>query len=303
MDPTRSEAKTVVNPSGPNGKIGTFIVPPGQAVPTGTISAFTGLVSTDGDALDLSTLPSLISNYTNGLIGYSAAGAGNGVTGYTTGSSSAAVYAYTVGQYCNGVGAVATGINSVGVYGYASNTNSTGVYGDATNMGSYAGYFNGNVHLTGTLTGGTKSFKIDHPLDPSNKYLYHTSVESSEMKNIYDGVVTLDNQGEAIVEMPEWFEALNADFRYLLTSIGAASPNLHIAQKIEKGKFNIGGGQAGQEVSWMVTGIRQDAYAKAHRSPVEQEKTGDEKGKYLHPELFSQPEEMSVGPRPVKAKK
>ena len=44
--------------------------------------------------------------------------------------------------------------------------------------------------------------------------------------------------------------------------------------------------------------IRQDVYAKAHRSPVEEEKNDKEKGKYLHPELFGQGDEKSVSPRP-----
>src|SRR5205085_936307 len=111
---------------------------------------------------------------------------------------------------------------------------------------------------------------------------YHTSVESSDMKNIYDGVVILDNQGTATVTMPEWFEALNSDFRYQLTSIEQASPNLHISSKLKDKQFKIAGGQPNQEISWMVTGIRQDAYAKAHRSPIEEDKIDKEKGKYLH---------------------
>jgi hypothetical protein len=57
-----------------------------------------------------------------------------------------------------------------------------------------------------------KFFKIDHPLDPVQKYLYHSSVESSDSKNIYDGVIILDSNGEAVVALPEWFEALNRDF-------------------------------------------------------------------------------------------
>ncbi len=48
------------------------------------------------------------------------------------------------------------------------------------------------------------------------------------------------------------------------------------------------------EVSWQVTGIRQDAYAEKHRIRVEEEKTGAERGTYLHPEAFGQPVEKSV---------
>jgi len=36
------------------------------------------------------------------------------------------------------------------------------------------------------------------------------------MKNIYDGTVTLDEKGEAVVPMPDYFSALNQDFRYQL---------------------------------------------------------------------------------------
>ena len=59
------------------------------------------------------------------------------------------------------------------------------------------------------------------------------------MKNIYDGVATLDAKGERWVELPGWFEALNKDFRYQLTPIGAPGPNLYIASKIEDNRFRI----------------------------------------------------------------
>ena len=67
---------------------------------------------------------------------------------------------------------------------------------------------NGNVSVTGTLSKGSGSFKIDHPLDPKNKYLYHSFVESPDMMNIYNGNITTDANGFATVEMPDWFEAL-----------------------------------------------------------------------------------------------
>jgi hypothetical protein len=76
------------------------------------------------------------------------------------------------------------------------------------------------------------SFKIDNPLDPANKYLCHSFVESPDMKNVYDGVVVLDRKGKAEIELPDWFGALNKDFRYQLTAIGAPGPNLHIAEEI-----------------------------------------------------------------------
>src|SRR5262249_61136694 len=51
-----------------------------------------------------------------------------------------------------------------------------------------AGMFFGDVSISGNLSKGGGSFKIDHPLDPENKYLYHSFVESPDMKNIHEHV-------------------------------------------------------------------------------------------------------------------
>jgi len=160
--------------------------------------------------------------------------------------------------------------------------------------GCIAGNFMGDVVVRGTLTATTKHFRIDHPLDPANKYLVHASVESSEMKNIYDGMVTLDKAGEAVVQLPNWFDAMNGNVRYQLTAVGAPGPGLYIAQKVSGNRFKIAGGTAGGEVSWQITGVRQDAYAKANPLVPEQEKGVDERGYYLNPELYGAPEEKSV---------
>jgi hypothetical protein len=159
---------------------------------------------------------------------------------------------------------------------------------DPNGNGLFAGNVGvaGNLTVSGTLQKGSGSFKIDHPLDPENKYLYHSFVESPDMKNIYDGVVQLDEQGEAEVHLPSWFEALNKDFRYQLTAIGAAAPNLHVSRKIHNNQFWIAGGEPGMEISWQITGTREDAYAKTHRIPVEEQKPVAERGHYLHPDAF-----------------
>lgn len=151
------------------------------------------------------------------------------------------------------------------------------------------------VSITKNLNKPGGAFKIDHPLDPANKYLYHSFVESPDMKNIYDGVAVLDSRGEAWVELPEWFEALNRDFRYQLTALNASAPNIYIAQEIRDGCFKIAGGVARMKVCWQVTGIRQDAYANANRIEVEAEKPVTERGRYLHPEAFGQPPGKAIG--------
>jgi hypothetical protein len=134
---------------------------------------------------------------------------------------------------------------------------------------------------------------MDHPLDPENKYLYHSTVESPDMKNVYDGNVTTDDYGEAVVVLPDYFEALNRDFRYQLTTIGQEA-DAWIASKIRGHQFSIKTDKPNVEVSWQVTGIRQDPYANAHRSPVEQDKPAGERGKYLHPTEWGQPESAGI---------
>ncbi|NOR45923.1 MAG: hypothetical protein GQ534_10090, partial [Candidatus Delongbacteria bacterium] len=204
-----------------------------------------------------------------------------------------------VGRYRGVEGLVSSASGSVsGIYGTAEGAgtgNRYGVYGTATGGDTaWAGYFAGNVNVTGTLSKGAGSFKIDHPLDPENKYLYHSFVESPDMKNIYDGVVILDNNGEASVTLPSYFEALNDKFRYQLTAIGAPAPNLYIAEEILNNKFKISGGTAGMKISWMVTGIRKDNFANNNRIPIEVEKTDSEKGYYLHPEAFGMQKEEGI---------
>jgi hypothetical protein len=137
------------------------------------------------------------------------------------------------------------------------------------------------------------TFKIDHPLDPANKYLYHSFVESPDMMNIYNGNITTDENGDAVVEMPEYFDALNKDFRYQLTVIGTFAQAI-IASKVKGNRFAIKTNAPNVEVSWMVTGVRRDAYANKNRVQVEEDKSERERGYYLHPEVFNQPEEKSI---------
>jgi hypothetical protein len=159
---------------------------------------------------------------------------------------------------------------------------------DPSGNGLFAGNVGvaGNLNIGGTLSKAGGSFKIDHPLDPANKYLYHSFVESPDMKNMYDGVVVLDAQGVGVVTLPIWFDALNRDFRYQLTAIGVPGPNLFISQKINENQFTVAGGTPGMEVSWQVTGTRKDAYAEKHRIPVEEKKPVAERGRFLYPDVF-----------------
>ena len=203
----------------------------------------------------------------------------------------------TGGDSGNGIGG--PGLTAAGGQGSgAGNKGGSGIvaFGGLATGGAVNGLaaeFHGDVQVSGKLSKAAGSFKIDHPLDPENKYLYHSFVESPDMMNIYNGVVTLDQQGEAVVQLPEWFGALNREFRYQLTCIGAFAP-VYIADEIKDNRFKIAGGQTGAKVSWQVTGIRQDAYANKNRIPVEEAKPEAERGTYLHPDAFNQPAERNV---------
>ncbi len=185
----------------------------------------------------------------------------------------------------------ARGASGRGVYAFTNGFNAHSVHAVATGTSGYAGYFSGdvkvegNVNVIGTLSKSGGTFKIDHPLKPETRYLQHSFVESPDMMNIYNGNVLLDKIGEAVVEMPDYFEALNMDFRYQLTCIGGFA-QIYIAQEIEGNSFKIAGGHEGLKVSWQVTGIRHDAWANANRIVVETDKSKAERGTYLNPEVF-----------------
>jgi hypothetical protein len=239
---------------------------------------------------------------------------GQSNSGYGVNGESNSFYG-VLGRSQSSTGVLGLSDSDYGVHGSSrdgfgvvgSSGNSAGLYGESIN--DYAAVLDGKVKITGNLEKAGGTFKIDHPLDPANKYLHHSFVESPDMKNVYDGVVVLDRKGKAEIELPNWFGALNKDFRYQLTAIGAPGPNLYIAEEISEANtkysskssnknnnssFRIAGGTSGMKVSWQVTGIRKDSWANAHRIEVEEEKPDKERGYYLHPDLYGQPEEKGI---------
>jgi hypothetical protein len=254
----------------------------------------------------------------NGVSGVNSAVGGIGVNGDETATNGFSTGVFGSSHSSGGPGVF--GINGssaggTGVQGEVVSTDGTGVAGLFVTYGggglilnglsgsSYKQVFtvdaDGNGFFAGKVSKSSGSFKIDHPLDPANKYLEHSFVESPDMMNIYNGIVALDSKGEAAVSLPDYFQALNSDFRYQLTAIGAPGPNLYIAEEISDNRFKIAGGKAGSKVSWQVTGVRQDAYAAAHRIKVEEDKPEQERGHYLHPELFGATEKEAIGNQPA----
>jgi hypothetical protein len=159
-------------------------------------------------------------------------------------------------------------------------------------------YFKKSLYVAVAVAKGSGTFMIDHPLDPKNKLLYHSFVESPDMKNLYDGVAELNSKGEAVVELPSYFLKLNKDYRYLATPMGEPMPNLYLKKEVRKKYWLFGtpvlvvsGGAPGGKISWQVTGIRQDPIAKNNPVIVEVDKDQTDlvkKGEYLHPEAYGQ---------------
>jgi hypothetical protein len=191
------------------------------------------------------------------------------------------------------------GIGILAVGGLGNGTGKKGGNGIIARAGNgatpgFAGDFQGDVQIDGDLNvNGTKNFRIDHPLDPENKYLVHAAIESSEVLNIYSGNITTDANGEAAVSLPEWFEALNKDFRYQLTIVGTFAQAI-IGEKIKHNRFMIKTNAPNVEVSWQVTGVRSDAGMLKRPFKTEEMKPEQERGTYLNPAAYNQPEERGT---------
>jgi hypothetical protein len=246
----------------------------------------------------------------------------------STGGATAVYGIGTGGKGVYGISGTAQGVygrstSMIGVYGQSDAALSAGVYGYSAYIGvqgmssgadanrqavrgdnngsatGYAGLFYGNTWVAGTLIKNAGAFRIDHPLDPANRYLTHSFVESPDMKNIYDGIVTTDGAGEATVAMPDWFEALNRDFRYQLTVVGQFAQAI-VSREIASNRFTIKTDKPGVKVSWQVTGIRHDAYANARRIPVEEDKPAALRGRYIFPEGYGQDPALFIGGAPAR---
>jgi hypothetical protein len=176
---------------------------------------------------------------------------------------------------------VTTLSDAYGIYSYCNTT-----YGKAA-------YLSGNVTVVGTLTATTKNFRIDDPRDPANKFLYHASIESNDMMDIYNGNITTDANGDAMVQLPSYFETINGDFKYQLTCIGTFAQAI-VSEKENNNQFKIRTNQPNVEVSWQIAGVRHDPASRVYNTIPEVDKTGNEKGYYQNPEVYGLGREMSI---------
>ncbi|MEU6716853.1 hypothetical protein ABZ897_35775 [Nonomuraea sp. NPDC046802] len=240
-----------------------------------------------------------------GVVGSS--DSGTGVSGSSTSSIGVAGATFGASVGTSGIdfserpgeGIEGTSVLGTGVVGFSFSN--IGVLGSGTigvlGQGRRAGVFQGNVTISGTLSKAGGGFEIDHPLDPEGKYLRHSFVESPDMLNIYSGNVVSDDNGEAVVTLPDYFEVLNRDFRYQLSVIGSQFARAIVSQEVRNNQFVIKTDEPRVKVSWQVSGIRQDRWATANGISVEEEKNTEDRG-YLHPELWSSSDDSAEHRRP-----
>ncbi|WP_406335900.1 hypothetical protein [Streptomyces sp. NBC_00203] len=187
---------------------------------------------------------------------------------------------FRAGVFANGgMGVLAQG-RTTGVWAAGK---SFGIIGSGTT----AGQFYGDVNITGTLSKGGGGFRIDHPIDPANKYLSHSFVESPEMLNVYRGTITTDADGKATVELPAYVHVLNADVSYHLTVVGDVG-TASVTEPLQDNRFGLRTDRPGAAVCWLLFGVRQDRWAQAHRIQVEEDKSDEARDRYLHPHLFEE---------------
>jgi hypothetical protein len=218
---------------------------------------------------------------TSGVQGVAGGTSGNGVEGLG-GTSGSGIVGFGVGS---------TGKGIVGV------SPSSGLSG----TGTTAAQFFGDVSVTGSLSvTGTKNFRIDDPLDPAHKFLVHAAVEAPTMETFYDGIMTTDAHGVGVVTLPPYFERLNRDFKYQLTVIGTFAQAI-IKKEIHDNRFVVATSEPNVRVSWQVTAVRNDPYARAHPFVVEQPKTGGDLGRYVYPQGYGVRRSLGiVVPKPTR---
>ena len=243
----------------------------------------------------------------NGVYGRTNENGGFGVVGYNFGPQGGLDVSIAVtGQGSTGVQGETISGPGYGVYGKNASSSGTdnnigvggngwvGVFGQTNNAGTGFGvYSDGNMGTT-----GTKAFVIDHPLDPENKILKHYCAESPEVLNIYRGNIVLDANGNATVDLPDYFESININFSYQLTAIGAPANGLFVKEEISGSTFKIAGGSSNQKISWVVYAERNDAYLQAYPVAKKVEIDKRQKGKYIRPELFGKTAEDGMFPSP-----
>lgn len=257
---------------------------------TGTAVGSFGHAAQSSNGVGVVGVGNDLSTYSTPTVGAGVAGTGTDIGVYGKAVNSAGYGVYSDGNiYAGGT------ITTVG--GFSSNGNivATGDIQANTNITVGSTLTSGNILSTTLNVSGAKNFIIDDPRDPENKFLKHASIESNEILNLYRGVQTFDENGHAIVQLPDYYEAINKNASYTLTPIGASMPNLYILREVANGEFEIAGGVAGKKVAWTIMAERNDPFLQ--HNPEERNMVvdkGAERGLYLAPEAYGKGADKSI---------
>ncbi|HMS56283.1 MAG TPA: hypothetical protein PKA27_12865 [Fimbriimonadaceae bacterium] len=246
-----------------------------------------------------------------GLRGYSAYNTGIYAFGHSGGlqaigsrSTAGSVGVHGITQSTTGYGVLGTfsdvggtpGSPAYGIYGLVDRDGDRALIGDSDiTSGSGYGVFGDTdgvgiaVYASGSFAAsGGKAFRIDHPMDPENKYLFHYCTEGPEPLLEYSGTITTSASGYAWVELPEYFAEINRDLRYQLTVVDQTGEFTMaiVSKKVQNNRFQIRTSRPEVEVCWEVKGVRNDAYMRHYGAPVVTDKADNERGLFEHPELY-----------------
>ena len=210
----------------------------GEATATSGTTYGGQFVSSSTSGMGVSGWATATSGFTYGGWFRSRSADGRGVYGWASATTGVNWGVYGLSRSASGTGvaglAIATsGTNyggwfesssnaGFGVHAWARATSGVnyGIKAITSSAAGWAGYFEGRVFVNGAFSAsGTKAFQIDHPLSPETHYLNHFCAEGPEPYNLYRGNVTTDAQGYAVVQLPDYFEAVNRDPTYHLTVI------------------------------------------------------------------------------------
>lgn len=169
------------------------------------------------------------------------------------------------------------------------NTTSYGVFSSTigANGTNYGGYFqadgatnnvalraDGNVVITGSISKGSGTFLIDHPLDPFNKDLAHGFVEAPRYDLIYRGTAKLVG-GRAKIDIDAASDMTGGTFAALtFNAVVTSLQNQDGFARLRPGKIDGGGFEIICEdqtctdlVSWVVIAERNDSFVKSDLDP------------------------------------
>ncbi|MDX4076546.1 hypothetical protein SDB63_23970, partial [Brucella sp. NBRC 113783] len=170
----------------------------------------------------------------------------------------------------------------VGEIGVSVNTgfgNSIGFYNNVAGNWN----FNNNLIVSGSISKGSGTFLIDHPLDPFNKNLRHGFVEAPRYDLIYRGTVQLVN-GRAMVDIDAASNMSTGTFTALTTNAVVTSlQNQDGFARLKPGAIDGGSFEIICEddactdlVSWVVIAERNDPFVKS-----DEESNTDSDGRFV----------------------